>query len=284
MNAEKIIEMLEDRTVHTRWAAWHIMLRAPIAELVVVLLNHSSPFIRWLMCYMLGERADTAAIPGLKSALDDPNIRVRACAGEALSKIEAYQSNPFTSDEIIRLLEASPEESEAGWGRNFYQIERRAAINEIVTALQTTKNASVRVKLCYMLGQREDESAVPTLVEVLQDEDPDVRFTAASALRRIGSPLAGPAVMMYFARPEEDIRVRQELVGALGSSGHREAIPLLVEALKDTDSILRGDAAKSLGQLAAREATEPLSRALAIETESYPKERMEAALEIIRET
>ncbi len=60
-------------------------------------------------------------------------------------------------------------------------------------------------------------------------------------------------------------RSRREAASTLASRGDTQAVPFLIEALTDSDSILRREAAKALQQLNAASATEPLLHALEIE-------------------
>ena len=60
-------------------------------------------------------------------------------------------------------------------------------------------------------------------------------------------------------------RARREAASTLASRGDAQAVPFLLEALTDSDSIVRREAAKALQQLNATSATEPLLHALEIE-------------------
>jgi HEAT repeat protein len=83
---------------------------------------------------------------------------------------------------------------------------------------------------------------------------------------------------------ETEDRNKTTLAVALGASNYRPAIPKLIELLRAEMSLLRGCAAQSLGELTAIEAEAALVDALAIETDAYAKERMNIALQNIRQS
>ncbi|HEX5444138.1 MAG TPA: HEAT repeat domain-containing protein [Pirellulales bacterium] len=79
------------------------------------------------------------------------------------------------------------------------------------------------------------DASVPSLVEILQDPDRDVRAQAARALARMG-PRAEPAIpALIAALNDSDKEVRMGAARALGQIGPpaAEAVPDLIQALKD---------------------------------------------------
>src|SRR5438105_2940561 len=102
----------------------------------------------------------------------------------------------LTPEKIIQLLESSEEPWKAQAG-----IAKKAEIGQLIAALHqaTGSHPNVRLMLCYTLGRRCDEAAVPTLIDCLADPDPGVRTEAAEALGNIGDATAGPALFERFA-------------------------------------------------------------------------------------
>ena len=78
-------------------------------------------------------------------------------------------------------------------------------------------------------------AAVPVLVELLADEDAEVRRAAASYLRRLGPRAGGAALGRSLKHP--DAAVREEADWALAGMGSAAgpALPALREALGDED-------------------------------------------------
>ncbi len=188
--------------------------------------------------------------------------------------------NKLTAERIIQLLEA-PTEDRRPLGR---MIRKEAYVKELVIALEMSLETSeisdtTKHIICYYLGERQSKRAVPVLIKALQNPSADVRDSAADALAKIGDPKAGAALYEQFIL-EESIGAQHMLAAALGAVGYEPAIPVLIQALKHPNEVLRGCAAWSLGALDAKEALEPLQEALALEmdTDSYARRQMRDAL------
>jgi HEAT repeat protein len=165
-------------------------------------------------------------------------------------------------------------------------ISDNAPVAELIAALQERSTPRIRHILCYMLGDRREKAAVPILIKCLKDRSPSVRATAADSLGKIGDPRAGEALFERFVGAEKSMGARHMLASALGAVGYEPAIPLLIQALEDSNGTLRGCAAWSLGVLHAQEAKDALERALAREAGSnadsaYAANRMREAIKII---
>ena len=95
------------------------------------------------------------------------------------------------------------------------------------------------------------EAAVPALARALEDSDEDVRSAAASALGNIGpaAEAAVPALARALEDPDDD--VRSAVASTLGSIGPAAgaAVPALIGALDDSDVYVRSYAAAALGEL-----------------------------------
>lgn len=108
-----------------------------------------------------------------------------------------------------------------------------------------------------LLGQ-EAAVAVPVLIEALRDESAEVRSEVATALGMIGVKAftAIPALIQVF-KEDKERAVRIDAVWALDFIAHdiglgsynAQAVPLLIKALQDESSDMRGAAAATLGDL-----------------------------------
>jgi hypothetical protein len=110
-------------------------------------------------------------------------------------------------------------------------------------------------------------AAVPIYLRVLATGDVLTRRLALNALGSIGPPAEDsvPALLALFPHQSDEI-VRGNLLGALGGIGRRAAlcVPLLVQALGDTNVYVRKSAAYALGRFGgeASAAVPSLTRAL----------------------
>jgi epoxyqueuosine reductase len=102
----------------------------------------------------------------------------------------------------------------------------------------------------------------PSLVDLMR-LSPEAwdEFTRGSAVRR--------------ARREGLLR---NVAVALGNWGSEEAVPPLLEALSDSEPLVRGHAAWALGEIPSPSASAALAERLAVEDDSSVREELEMAL------
>jgi HEAT repeat protein len=144
-----------------------------------------------------------------------------------------------------------------------------------------------RGRAAEVLGSLRRDEAVPALVDLLGDPDPDVRIVAARALGTIGDPSAAPhllasvaarrsipshqiahavvrigapaqpAVVYALGHQVDSVRaVAAEVLGLIGAVGAARRVE---EALRDDPSVeVRVRAARTLGRLGTRGAVAPL--------------------------
>jgi HEAT repeat protein len=99
-------------------------------------------------------------------------------------------------------------------------------------------------------GPESARQAIPPLVELLADQDPEVRTGAAVALWKIARHSSAIPTLAEMAQRQDGPGAYQAVV-ALGeiAADAEEVVPLLVAALRHTDPDVRRAAARSLGQV-----------------------------------
>lgn len=114
--------------------------------------------------------------------------------------------------------------------------------HEIVDQLETDNGA-----LLEELGAAA-ERVVLSLSECLQDENSDVRRSAAEALVKMGPEASSAAPLLIDALQDENSQVRKSAAEALGRMAPRAryAVPAIIEALKDESGAVRRAAADAL--------------------------------------
>ena len=104
-------------------------------------------------------------------------------------------------------------------------------------------------------------SAIPMLIEALDNTDTSTRAFAASALGNIGKSAkkAIPNLTNNLRNDGSDLVRGSAAYGQMKESA-QSAIPDLVKALDDENELVRQSAAKALGQINLPQATEALKR------------------------
>jgi HEAT repeat protein len=119
------------------------------------------------------------------------------------------------------------------------------------------QNERFRKQLVKALG-KVGVPAVPPLIQALGDGDWHVREAACRALGAIGDRQAVPPLIQAL----RDWYVRAAACRALGAIGDRQAVPPLIQALGDRDRGVRAAACRALGAIGDRQAVPHLIQAL----------------------
>ena len=113
----------------------------------------------------------------------------------------------------------------------------------------------VRRFAARVLGDVADEAVIRALAAALDDQDRDLRRTAADSLARLADKMGSlpadiaPALITVLADRDRDVRVGA--VRALGRSGNQAAVSALARMLKDDDAIVRAEAARMMAKFDA---------------------------------
>jgi HEAT repeat protein len=159
--------------------------------------------------YNILDESNAAAAPSIAKALDDPDVEVKLNAALVLSNVGGKQALRA----IPILMDALKQKSNKG----------------------LRSSAAVAI---YNIGEEAYET-VPTLIQVLSDDDLDLHSDVALALGGIGrkAEAAVPALVKVVANPKEKDKARVEAAKALGKIGPVpaavEAVPTLVRVLAD---------------------------------------------------
>ncbi len=163
---------------------------------------------------------------------DDPQVRFQAALSRAKATGKLAQSVPV-------LIEAL--------GDPDRKIRRQAASD----LMQIFQQASIRVQ--SQGGEVNEASreldtmaqiAVPALIDSLKERDRVVQWCAAHALGNLGPRARGAAPALARLLHEKEKGIAQAGAGALADL---DAVPILLQLLKDSDKSVRGWAAWSLG-------------------------------------
>lgn len=142
------------------------------------------------------------------------------------------------------------------------ELGTRHQVSALTTALQSDLDRGVRVNAAHALGRLGEDTALPILIESLNDREAIVRVEVAQALSRYNSQAAFDALLQALQTTGPENRfMRQYAAEALGKLGDRRAGAALLQALKDESDLVRPAVAIALGRLNIISALEPLQRA-----------------------
>ena len=150
------------------------------------------------------------------------------------------------------------------------------------------------------------QGSVEGLVKAARNRDPEVARQASEALvemidfclnelstkniRRLGVVrealvLAGPPAvdaMIFVHTDRQSVHRRQDVTFVLGEAGDPRAVPVLIDALRHTDPLLRKLAAEALGKIGDESALRPLHLAATNDENRYVQKAAEKAYEKVK--
>ena len=205
-----------------------------------------------------GAVVDVAAqkqeIEKLISQLQDKDGRIRSIAAEALGVIGEGAVDATSA--LIQALKDQDVHGNTAWALGKMGM---GAVPLLVLALKDP-SAQVRSSVASALGAIGSKDAVPALIQALKDESIGVRRGAAEALREIGSKDAVLALIQALELRPYSVGFHFYMVGILGGIGE-DAVPALIQALKDESIGVRRGAAEALVTIESEDAVPALVKA-----------------------
>lgn len=245
-------------------------------------------------------------IPSLLEYLDDAPENQWAVIRTVLAELQAQAIEP--------LLEVVQDPTQ---GRLARQRAAQALVEigdprifQPFVALLADSDGRLRELAVKGLAASVADAAVEPLGNALEDPSPAVRQAAATALARIGTPEALRKLVEALHHPEARVRssaadalaglgrkavdlllpvtndadfgARYWAIDTLGRIGDERAAARLIELLRSSDWGDRGLAAQALGVIGSKTAVKPLQDQLQVESYSWVRHRIEAALAAIK--
>ncbi len=226
---------------------------------LIKLLNNKD--MRYTIPNVLGKIGATS-VPALIQALKDEDARVRSGAAFALTNIgaEAIEAIPA----LIEALKDQDRDVRQSASTALFAIGRVAKddIPKLIEILKTgDKEARFSAARVLVKIDPGIEEAISVLVQALEGKDQVVRHVAIYTLSKIERPdpaykKAVPSLIRIFLDNDPYNTSRLLAAEALGkiSLWAEEAVPFLVKALKESESIVRSRVANALEGIGTREA------------------------------
>ena len=145
------------------------------------------------------------------------------------------------------------------------QIKDREAVPTLIEALKDD-DPNVREKVATVLGEMPDPRALDSLLRASLDENPDVAYSALDALGNIRDSRAEAKVISAAVDGTGSMRLRA--IRIIGRKRISQGVEACIRALHDTSPAIQLEAAWSLRSLRDTRAVEPLIDALSEQGES----------------
>jgi HEAT repeat protein len=152
--------------------------------------------------------------------------------------------SPESVRAIARLLQSSTDDVRAK------AIRAIGSVADSIDRMPDTRTSAARNALTTYIG-------VPAMLALAEESNPVLRRSILSVLSAVKAK-EGATIYIRFLR-DRDGEVRRRAAQALGSIGEREAVPALLEVLRDTYVPAAEAAARSLALLDAGRAASPLA-------------------------
>jgi putative membrane-bound dehydrogenase-like protein len=270
---------------------------------LIALLQDADPTVRLQAIISLGRIGQSDAVPSLLPILVDPDRYLAFSARQAIRRIGDWPA-------VARGLKTGNAKLRAAILATLELVYDSHAV-ELLRQVAIDPNAAERPKALAELalvhrkapewdgkwwGTRPTQGkppaktiaweATPAILKTIEaslvDRWEAVRIAAISAVRDTDDRAALPTLRQRF-NVEPEVQVRQEIALALGSMGDKEALPLLVAALRDSGNPegVRTAALTGLESIGGKPAIEALVEALSNKREPLKEEsqiRVMAAL------
>ena len=243
-----------------------IVSRQQGSEIVAPLLKQlTAPdsVLRALALAVLGWSTPEGATPGVRAALQDAAIPVRANAAWAAGRFEDGAAIAplmhLTRDDAPLVRRMAVEA--------LGQIDSSRALTTLKNVLRHDGDATVRRTAAWAIGRLDDPAGSSALATALvRDQDEPVREMAAWALGMIESR-EGAAALDDAIRSDPSAMVRATAAWALGKIELSTATPGLLRGVLDANADVRLKAAWALSQIADKSVAQRLTTALEKEAE-----------------
>ncbi len=204
---DRLIEALSDRSNEVRRAAAEALMRLKdtraVKALTDLLRDGPERLSQILAAKALGEIGDPAAVPRLAHALLVEDFNLQDAAQEALTKILGQVDLDAIRAQAHVDLEKWNKLLEFGAG----------ALDPLVKLLKNRDNTVMANRLrshaatiLGKLGAMGEKAVIQPLVELLDEQDPKVKQTAAKALAEIGDPSVAPKLAALLDSPDPSLR------------------------------------------------------------------------------
>lgn len=237
-----LLEKLTTQSAREKWTLIRVFgkIGEPATIPVVERLNSNDKEETKLAIRILGEIKDNRATKSLAELLDNKDYNIRSHVCESLGKIE----DTTAFEDVKSRMEDSVE--------------------------------VVRKSSAVALGKIKDKRAVPYLIRGLSDPHFSVRMSSANSLIEIGESAVKPLLFLLDHSGAPTLHLAMESLGKLKCE---EAVPALLEKLKDEDWATRAFAVEALGEIGDLKGISAIKKMDKVETHPFVLSKIDQYLE-----
>jgi bilin biosynthesis protein len=221
---------------------------AATPALIDGLAHHENPTVRRACAKTMTLIADQTTIPTLvRSLLQDDDTVVKGSVVGALA-VMGEAAAPVLIDIIGSSDYPDSSRGLATWGLSFVGTAGAKHLHQAVNAEQAEVRSAVVGALTSLVQEDDDQKALDSILNALQDVAPMVRSEAAAALGKLSNPAVVPQLIGLLSDPEGDVRKTAAM--ALMKIGERDAIaPLQTALAQETDDSIKPALKLAIDQL-----------------------------------
>lgn len=242
---------------------------APLSELV---MNKDKPKdLRWRAIWVLGEMGYPDASSVLSQALEDEDVNIRYSAMEALGKIKSKDA----VEPLIAILKKQEDPSIKSLViEALGNIGDERAVDLLADYLNAQDESLIR-KSIEALSKIKCERSAELLLPLLNHKNIDIAFDARVGLANLGAS----AIPVLISALKTNPNISRATIGEIFTYRLKDplAIPQLLSALKDSESIVREYAVAGLVSI-GRPSIEPLIDFLRTEQDQRARNMAASAL------
>ena len=178
-----------------------------------------------------------SAFRPIVTELNDPDPRRRAEAAHAITEL----APPFLEGTLIELTKTNFALSAITALRKADTPKTRAALAQIAI---DSDDSMLRIEAINNLGRTMDAAYLPTLFQLMESTNKAIRKASAEASGTLGGATAVQRLSSFISDVDAETRIAG--AGGLGNTRTREAVPILIGLLLDSDSDVRQTAVTNL--------------------------------------
>jgi HEAT repeat protein len=191
------------------------MAKGDVKGLIKALEYRKDASVRRNATLALGEIGDASNVESLITVLKDEDENVRQTAAKVLGQIRDSKA----VDPLIVVLDDSNADVRETAAEALRQIGNTHIVEPLIVAL---RNKSLAHRAATFLGQIGDMRAVELLITIIKDEneDKDVRQTAAKTLEQIGAQAVEPLIATLSDRSKNVRQIVAKTLATIYKTDH----------------------------------------------------------------